>query len=75
MEPGDIFALISDGVFEQQNAAGEQYNDSRTIEVIRKHQNLPMAELYERIDEESRGLRRRRRAGGRHDGAAGKRNK
>lgn len=52
MEPGDIFALISDGVFEQQNAAGEQYNDGRTIDVIRKHQDLAMAELFERIDEE-----------------------
>lgn len=52
MEPGDIFALISDGVFEQQNAAGEQYNDGRAIDVIRKHQDLSMAQLFERIDEE-----------------------
>ena len=34
LQPGDIFAVISDGVFEAQNAAGEQFGGDRVRELI-----------------------------------------
>jgi phosphoserine phosphatase RsbU/P len=37
MEPGDVFALISDGFFEYSNQAGEQYEKSRIEALIRCH--------------------------------------
>ena len=37
MKPGDIFAVISDGIFEATDAAGTQFGNERTIEVITTH--------------------------------------
>ena len=45
LEPGDIFALITDGVFEYEDAAGEQFSEARVGEVIRAHRNEPMAAM------------------------------
>jgi phosphoserine phosphatase len=52
LAPGDILALVSDGIFEQQNDAGEQFGDERTIALIRDNQHRPMAELIPIIDEQ-----------------------
>jgi serine phosphatase RsbU (regulator of sigma subunit) len=37
MRPGDIFAVISDGIFEAVNNAGEQFAVERTKNVIHEH--------------------------------------
>ena len=37
MEPGDILVLVSDGVFEQENARGEAFGEARVRSVIERH--------------------------------------
>ena len=49
MEPGDIVAVISDGFFEQPDAAGEMFGETRVLEVLRTHHRRPMAELAEKL--------------------------
>ncbi len=34
MKPGDIFAVLSDGIFETTNASGEQFGIQRAVDVI-----------------------------------------
>ena len=45
IRPGDILALVSDGIFEYCNAAGEEFGEERVQEVIRAHADQTMAEL------------------------------
>lgn len=49
-EPGDVFALLSDGYYEAQNPAGEQYGEERAIEVIRQNLHRPAADILSAID-------------------------
>jgi phosphoserine phosphatase len=51
MEPGDIVAVISDGFFEQPNAAEEMFGEKRVLDVLRAYQRRPMAELAEKLFE------------------------
>ena len=45
MLPGDIFALVSDGVLEQENRRGEAFGERRVQEVIAANRDRSMAEL------------------------------
>jgi phosphoserine phosphatase RsbU/P len=45
MRPGDILALISDGIFEYGGAQGGQFGDQRIEEIFRAHPGKPTAEL------------------------------
>ena len=49
MNKGDIFALISDGIFEQSDDSEEQFGLVRTIDIIKENCMLPMKELAEKI--------------------------
>jgi len=49
MGEGDIFALISDGIFEQPDEKGEQFGVERTIRIISENASLPMEKLAESI--------------------------
>ena len=49
LEPGDILALISDGIYEYNNTEGEQFGEDRVAGVFREHHQLPMAELTEQL--------------------------
>lgn len=49
LEPGDILALISDGVYEYANTAGEEFGEERVAEVFRTYHRLPMAGLGEKL--------------------------
>lgn len=51
MEPGDIVAVISDGFFEQPDASGEMFGETRVLDVLRAHQRRPMAELAQKLFE------------------------
>lgn len=55
MEPGDILALITDGILEAGRKDGEQFGEDRVAECLRAHGHLPMAELtrilLEQVDE------------------------
>jgi phosphoserine phosphatase len=49
LAPGDILALATDGIFEYENAAEEQYGEDRFLQAIRDHEELPLTRLIERI--------------------------
>jgi phosphoserine phosphatase len=51
LAPGDIVALITDGIYEFEDPSHEQFGRDRLAEVIRRHQDEPMAGLIERIVE------------------------
>jgi phosphoserine phosphatase len=54
LEPGDIFALISDGVYEYGDARGRQFGMQGVEEVVRAHHERPMAELLETLVAQAR---------------------
>ncbi len=37
MQSGDVFAVLSDGIFETTNAGGEQFGIQRAVDVIMRH--------------------------------------
>jgi sigma-B regulation protein RsbU (phosphoserine phosphatase) len=43
--PGDILVLLSDGIYEYRDAAGEQFGDGRVQDIVAAHCDKPMAEL------------------------------
>jgi phosphoserine phosphatase RsbU/P len=43
--PGDILALVSDGIFEYVGANGEQFGEERVRELLRDGRDRPMADL------------------------------
>jgi phosphoserine phosphatase RsbU/P len=45
IRPGDIFALVSDGVLEQENPRGEQFGERRVQTVIEANGDRSMADL------------------------------
>ncbi len=49
MEPGDIFVLITDGMFEWSNETGEQYGIERIVETLRDQPEASASELIEQI--------------------------
>ena len=49
LEPGDILALISDGVYEYNNTEGEEFGEDRVAGVFRAHHRLSMAVLTEQL--------------------------
>jgi phosphoserine phosphatase len=51
MAPGDIVALITDGIYEFEDPSQEQFGRDRLGEVIRRHQTDPLSGLIERIVE------------------------
>lgn len=42
--PGDLFALLSDGVYEYEDGARQQFGEQRVAELLRQLQHLPMRE-------------------------------
>ena len=45
MAPGDILALLSDGIYEYRDAASEQFGEARVEAMLREHHDRPMSEL------------------------------
>jgi anti-sigma regulatory factor (Ser/Thr protein kinase) len=45
LEPGDVLALLSDGVYEFMDTANAQFGEARVAELIRQNHRLPMGEL------------------------------
>ena len=45
LEPGDILALISDGIYEYENEAGELFGTQGVSQVLEANHHLPMSEL------------------------------
>ena len=60
LAPGDILGLISDGVFEAENAAGEMFGTEGVEKVLRADQRGSMSDLMARVL--AGGARARQRA-------------
>jgi phosphoserine phosphatase len=43
--PGDVFAIISDGIYEYEGATGGQFGEDRVRDLIRTHREGSMAQL------------------------------
>jgi serine phosphatase RsbU (regulator of sigma subunit) len=49
MAPGDIFAVISDGIFESADADEKEFGMDRTMEVIRRYRDSSASEILSNI--------------------------
>ena len=49
MAAGDVFALLSDGVYEYCNAEEQEFGEQRVAEFLRRHHGEPMARLRDRL--------------------------
>jgi phosphoserine phosphatase len=56
MQPGDILVLVSDGIFEQENARGEQFGEGRVTTLVDDHRHEPAEALLARLVESVRAF-------------------
>jgi phosphoserine phosphatase len=49
MEPGDVLALLSDGIFEYENQQGAQFGEKRVGQLFEYYHRLPMSELCKQL--------------------------
>jgi len=49
LEPGDLVLLYTDGIIEQRNAGGDEYGESRLVEFLGTHRNLPLCDLQQAL--------------------------
>lgn len=49
LDPGDILALISDGIYEYCNIDGEEFGEDRVASIFSCHHHLPMAGLTDKL--------------------------
>lgn len=49
LAPGDVFALVSDGVYEYQDAEGRQFGEQGVAEVLGRYHDRPMHYLLGRL--------------------------
>ena len=52
LEPGDILAAITDGIFEYESASGAMFGEQRVIDLIRELAALPADTILHRIVDE-----------------------
>lgn len=51
LEPGDVFALISDGVYEFEDAQGRQFGEQGVTELLSLHHRLPLPALLSKLQQ------------------------
>ena len=49
METGDVLLIFSDGVTEASDPAGEEFEESRLVEVLRAHRHVPADEIVQAV--------------------------
>jgi len=49
MAPGDVLALLSDGIYEYANDQGAQFGEDRVAQLLDYHHELPMAKLSKEL--------------------------
>src|SRR5262249_49986307 len=49
LAPGDIFALMTDGIFEYARADEQMFGEARVVEILKAHRHETMARLIEII--------------------------
>jgi phosphoserine phosphatase RsbU/P len=47
--PGDVLVIYTDGVTEAPDQAGDEFGESRLIEIVRAHQQLPVKDILSSI--------------------------
>ncbi len=52
--PGGIVTLLTDGFFEAESPAGDQFGEQRAIQVLRDQLELPLAQLLDKLHESVR---------------------
>lgn len=53
LEPGDIIGLISDGLYEYANPAGELFGEARVAAILERGDDLPLATLCQLLLDEA----------------------
>jgi len=56
LAPGDVFALLSDGIYEYENGEGAQFGDDGVAKVLLANRGVPMARLLEALLAEVRAF-------------------
>jgi phosphoserine phosphatase len=46
---GDVLVLLSDGIYEHPNAAGDQYGEQRVHRLLQSHADLDAAQIVDRV--------------------------
>jgi len=54
LEPGGLFLVISDGILEARNAAGDMFGIELVCKNLEEHRDLPPRQAIERLYEEVR---------------------
>jgi serine phosphatase RsbU (regulator of sigma subunit) len=49
LRPGDVLLIYTDGITEAPNLAGEEFGESRLVEILRAHPQLPVQALLSLI--------------------------
>jgi phosphoserine phosphatase len=52
LAPGDMLVLLSDGIYEYEDAAGAQFGRARVEQALREHRALPPADMCARLLDE-----------------------
>jgi phosphoserine phosphatase len=52
LEPGDVVAAITDGIYEYENASGIMFGDQRVMDLVREEAGASAQELLKRIVDE-----------------------
>ena len=53
LEKGDLLLLLSDGIPEARSAAGEEFGEGRMLDIVRREQARPAAEIIRTLMEEA----------------------
>ena len=56
LEKGDLLLLISDGIPEARNRAGEEFGEERVLDLVRRERNRTSAEIIQVLMEEARAF-------------------
>lgn len=49
LDPGELLALVTDGVFEREDRAEQQFGTERVVELLRRHERAPLGAIIEAI--------------------------
>lgn len=52
LRPGDVLVIVSDGVSEAENAAGDMFGEDRIAQIVAAHMHEGEGEIHERLLEE-----------------------
>ena len=49
LAPGDTLVLYTDGITEATNSEGEEFGESRLLDALERHSNLPLGSLFQSV--------------------------